>query len=218
MKSWKTLLSDKRWLLLFGILAFALFATWCESRMRRGQPQPNTAQQNTRQDSDERRENRREGRPAPRQLPDEFEGTTDVVEQLKPDPALAGPAILRQIRTRTQEDDADRVIFDFAGDTPPGFRVEYVDKLTRKCGSDELKITGGTWLLVRLAPAQARNEAGRTTIEGIEFNEDLKVVKFIRPVCEADGQIEWLIEVSERKPYRAEPLPEPARLVIDIKH
>lgn len=217
MKSWKTLLSDKRWLLLFGILAFALLATWCESRVRRGQPSPNTAQQNTRQGSDERREIRREGRQPPRQLPEEFEGTTAPVEQLKPDPAPAGPVILRQIRTR-QQDNADRVIFDFAGDTPPGFRVEYVDKLARKCGSDELKVLGGTWLLVRLAPAQARNESGRTSVEGIEFDEDLKVVKSMRQVCEADGQVEWLIEVGERKPYRAEPLSEPARLVIDIKH
>jgi hypothetical protein len=124
---------------------------------------------------------------------------------------------LRQIRTGGH-DDFDRVVFDFEGDTPPGFRVEYVDKLTRKCGSDELKVLGGTWLLVRMTPAQARNESGRTSVGNIEFDEDLRLVKLIRPVCDADGQLEWLIEVPDRKPYRAELLPEPARLVIDIRH
>jgi hypothetical protein len=216
MRSWKTLFSDKRWLLLLGIVAFALLATWCESRMRRGQPSPNTAQQNSRQDADKRREERREEHKPPRQLPEEFEGTLLAVEQLKPDPAPAGPVKLRQIRTREQGD-SDRVIFDFEGDAPPGFRVEYVDKLARKCGSDELKVLGGTWLLVRMTPAQARNEAGRMTVGGIEFDEDLKVVKSMRQVCESDGQVEWLLEVTERKPYRAESLTEPARLVIDIK-
>lgn len=216
MRSWKTLLSDKRWLLLLGIVMFALLASWCESRMRRGQQQPNTAQQNTRRDQDEG-DKRREQRPPPRQLPENFEGTLLPVEQLKPDPAPTVAVALRQIRTR-QQNDADRVIFDFEGDAPPGFRVEYIDKLTRKCGSDELKVMGGTWLLVRVTPARARNESGRTTIGGIEFDEDLKVVKHLRQVCESDGQLEWLIETTERKPYRAESLTEPARLVIDIKH
>lgn len=210
MRSWKNLLSDKRWLLLLAIVAFALLASWCESRMRRGQqqPQPNL---------EERRENSREPRQPPRQLPEEFEGTTSVVERLKPDPAPTAPVKLRQIRTGAH-DDFDRVVFDFEGDVVPGFRVEYVDKLTRKCGSDELKVLGGTWLLVRLTPAQARNEAGRTTVGGVEFDEDLKIVKHVRQVCDADGQIEWLIEVNERKAYRAEPMPGPARVVIDIKH
>lgn len=211
MKSWKTLFSDKRWLLLLGIVAFALLASWCESRMRRGQV-PNVAQDNNRE-----RNARREGRPPPRQLPEEFEGTTNAVEQLKPEPPPPSTVRLERVRSGAH-DEFDRVVFDFAGDTPPGFKVEYVDKLTRKCGSDELKVLGGTWLLVRMTPAQARNEQGRTTIGRVEFDEDLKVVKLIRPVCDADGQIEWLIEVADRKAYRAEPLPDPARLVIDIKH
>jgi hypothetical protein len=150
-------------------------------------------------------------------LPDEFTGTTDAVEQLKPERPLPAAVALRKVRSRQQED-FDRIVFDFEGDAPPGFRVEYVDKLTRKCGPEELKITGGTWLLVRLTPVHSRNEAGGTTLGGIEFDEDLAVVKYMRQVCDAEGQAEWLIEVKERKPYRAEVLTEPARLVIDIKH
>lgn len=219
MRSWKTLFGDKRWLLLFAILAFALLATWCESFMRRGKP--GVAQQNVNRESGERREGRREGqrgdRPPPKQLPDEFEGTTAAVEQLKPDPAPSGTVKLERIRT-FEHADADRVVFDFEGETPPGFRVEYIDKLTRKCGSDELKVMGGTWLLVRMTPAQAHVESGRTSVEGMELDQDLSVVKLIRQVCDADGQLEWMIEVTERKPYRADTLNDPARLVIDIKH
>jgi hypothetical protein len=215
MKSWKALLADKRLLLVFAIILFALLASWCESRMRRGE-QPRPAQNNGQLAAERRRE---QGEP-PRQMremPEEFEGATAAVEQLKPDPAPAGPVTLRKIRTG-DHDDFDRVVFDFDGDTPPGFRVEYVDKLTRKCGSDELKVLGGTWLLVRMTPAQSRDESGRTSFRGIELNEDLTVVKFIRPVCDAGGQLEWIIEVADRKPYRAAMLREPAQLVIDIKH
>lgn len=214
MKSWKTLFSDKRWMMLFGIVAFALFATWCESRFRRGQQQPALAQQNNRNSGERRRDQQRQ---QSRQLPEEFEGSVAPVEQLKPDPAPSAPVTLQRIRTG-QHDDFERVVFDFEGDTPPGFRVEYVDKLTRKCGSDELNVTGGTWLLVRMTPAQAHLESGRTSVGRVEFDDDLKMVKNIRQVCDADGQIEWMIEVADRKPYRAEPLSEPARLVIDIKH
>lgn len=215
MKSWKTLFSDKRWLLLLGIVAFALLATWCESRMRRGQ-QPPIAQQNNR-DGNEGRGERREGRPPPRQLPEEFEGTTNPVEQLKPEQMPPAPVILWRVRTG-ENDYSERVVFEFEGETPPGFRVEYIDKLTRKCGSDELKVMGGTWLLVRMTPAQAHNESGRSTVGSVQLDQDLKLIKLVRQVCDADGQLEWLIELRERKPYRAEIIPGPARLVIDIKH
>jgi hypothetical protein len=216
MKSWKSLLSDKRWLFLSGILVFALLATWCESRTRR-EPQP-AAQRNGGPDSGAQQEAPdAQRRQQPRQLPEEFAGTTSAVEQLKPDPAPTAPVTLRKIRTG-QHDDFDRVVFDFEGETPPGFHVEYIDKLARKCGPDELKMADGIWLLVRMTPAQAHQESGRTSLGGIEFDENLQVIKDIGRVCDADGQTEWLIEVDGRKPYRAETLFEPARLVIDIKH
>jgi hypothetical protein len=219
MRSWKNLLNDKRWLFLLGIVAFAVLATLGESLFRRGQ-KPNVALQQRQLEADERheRERQREQRRAAQPpLPEEFAGTTDAVERLKPDPAPAGPVMLRRIRTGGH-DDFDRVVFDFDGDVPPGFRVEYVDKLARKCGADELKVTGGTWLLVRMTPAMAHLENGRTSVGGVEMDEDLKLLKLVRPVCDADGQLEWMIEVTERKPYRAEPRMDPARLVIDIKH
>lgn len=212
MKSWRALLSDKRWLFLLGIVAFAIFASWCESSRRRVQS-PDMAQRNIRASG----EQRRAPRPPPKELPDEFAGTLDASEQLKPDPAPAGIVNLRQIRT-SERDGYDRVIFDFTGDTPPGFHVEYIDKLARKCGADELKVMGGTWLLVRMTPAKARDESGRATVGNVKFDEDLKVVKLIRQVCDAEGQLEWMIEAGDRKPYRAELLLDPARLVIDIRH
>lgn len=211
MKGWKTLLNDKRWLFLLGIIAFAIFASWCESSRRRNQP-PSVTQKNSRESGE-----RRAPRPPPRLLPEQFEGTTAAVEQLKPDAAPAGNVTLRQVRTG-ERDNYDRVVFEFGGDTSPGFRVEYIEKLTRKCGADELKVMGGTWLLVRMTPAQARDEHGRATVGSVEFDEDLKAVKLVRQVCDADAQLEWMIEVNDRKPYRAELLTDPARLVIDIKH
>lgn len=212
MISWKNLLNDKRWLFVLGILAFAVIASVAERFMRSGQ-QPNAVRLQQRREADEKGERR----PPQPPLPEEFTGTTDAVEKLKPDPAPAGPVTLRRIRTGGH-DDFDRVVFDFEGDTPPGFRVEYINKLARKCGADELNVTGGTWLLVRMTPAQAHVENGRTSVGGVDMDEDLKLVKLVRQVCDAGGQLEWLIEVPDRKPYRAEPRTDPARLVIDIKH
>lgn len=212
MKSWKTLLSDKRWLILLGIIAFAVLASWCESRTRRGEVPRNVAG-GAEQNSGERRAEKRD-QP---QLPEEFEGTTAAVEQLKPEPAPTGPVTLKRIRTGAH-DDYDRVVFDFEGDAPPGFHIEYVDKLTRKCGSDELKVAGSTWLLVRLTPALAHAESGKTSLYGMEFDEDLSVIKGVRQVCDTEGQLEWLIEVADRKPYRAVMRTEPARFVVDVKH
>ncbi|HEY0384910.1 MAG TPA: hypothetical protein VGC64_02820 [Pyrinomonadaceae bacterium] len=213
MKSWKSLFSDKRWMLLMGILAFALLATWCESRTRR-EPQP-VAQKEGGTESAAGRDAKRQQQP--RQLPEEFEGTTAVVEQPKPEQAPATPIILRRIRTG-QHDDFDRVVFDFESPTPPGFHVEYIDKLALKCGLEELKTSGRLWLLVRMSPALAHQESGRTSLEKIEFDEDLQLIKDIRGVCDSDGQLQWLIEVTDRKAYRAEALFDPARIVIDIKH
>jgi hypothetical protein len=215
MRSWKNLLNDKRWLFLLGIIAFAVLATFGERLFRRGEKLNDAALLQQRRDEERRERNQRSAAQPP--LPDEFTGTTDAIERLKPDPAPGGPVMLRRIRTGGH-DDFDRVVFDFEGDTPPGFRVEYVDKLTRKCGADELKMAGGTWLLIRMTPALAHMENGRTSVGGVEMDEDLKLIKVVRQVCDADGQLEWLIEVPDRKPYRAEPRMDPARLVIDIKH
>lgn len=211
MKSWKSLFSDKRWLLLLGILAFALLATWCESRTSREPPPAAQKEPGT------GREGRDANREQQRQLPEEFEGTTAAVDHPKSEQAPAIPVTLRRIRTG-QHDDFDRVVFDFESPTPPGFHVEYIDKLALKCGPEELKTSGSIWLLVRMTPAQAHQESGRTSLDKIEFDEDLQLIKDIRRVCDADGQLQWLIEVGERKAYRAEALSDPARVVIDIKH
>ena len=210
MKSLRSFLGDKRWLLLLALLGFALVATWCERAWRSDVP-PNVLQERAREN--ERDDRRREEEP----LPDEFPGTIERVAREKQG---GEPAVLRRVRTGEREL-FDRVVFDFSGgrgEQVPGYTVEYVSELTRKCGTDEVKVSGGTWLLVRMSPARSRDERGRSSVEGVSLDDDLSVVRQVRPVCESGNSVEWLIETDSRRNYRAAERHDPTRLVIDIKH
>jgi hypothetical protein len=71
---------------------------------------------------------------------------------------------LLEVRTAAH-DEFERIVFAFGPGPMPGYRVEYVDRPVRQCGSGEVvDLPGDAWLSIRLEPAQAHTEEGKPTV------------------------------------------------------
>ncbi len=144
-----------------------------------------------------------------------FVGTTAVTNRVK---ARAPQAAIRAVETSAQAG-YDRVVFEFAGDSVPGYHVEYATKTVRRCGSgDPVTVKGAGRLIVRFEPARAHDDQGQPVIER-ERALGLPAVAEMKLICDFEGQIEWVLGVTAAAaPYRISEQLAPARLVLEIRH
>ena len=141
-----------------------------------------------------------------------FSGTTEATEKQRAD---APVAVLREVRAASQEG-FDRVVFELDG--MPGYRIGYEDRPVQ-CGSGEpVEVAGAAWLQVQLLPAQAHTEAGEPTVQQRERHLDLPVLKELESTCDFEADVTWVLGLASRRPYRAQELAGPARLVVDVGH
>jgi hypothetical protein len=160
--------------------------------------------------------------PPPRPTPpsasgegERFDGVTGTSERQR---AGIKPVTLREVRA-AQNEGFDRVVFEFVGDGASGYRVEYMDPPARQCGSGkDVAIAGAALLRVRLLPAQAHDEKGNPTIKDRERKVDLGVLRELEQICDFEGQVEWVLGLASRTPYRVLELSSPPRIVVDVKH
>lgn len=142
-----------------------------------------------------------------------FAGTTAVTQR-----ALAGApqALIRAIEPSTHIE-YDRVVFVFDGDVP-GYHVEYATRPVR-CGSgDPVSVHGAGQLLVRFEPARAHDEQGRPSLPARERALGLAALTEWKLICDFEGQVELLLGVTTKAPYRMSEQLGPARLVLDVQH
>lgn len=149
--------------------------------------------------------------PAP---PPSAEWTAGVREVGRP---RAEVGVLRGLRV-ARNDGFDRVVMEFAGGQVPGWRVEYVDRPVRQCGSgEEVEVAGDAWLHIRLTPAQAHDDAGNATLQQRERRYNLPLVRELEIVCDFEGQVEIVLGLSAPNEFRVTEVPSPARLVVDVR-
>ena len=126
-------------------------------------------------------------------------------------------ATLRAVRAARQEG-YDRVVFELEG-SAPGVHVEYVDRPVRACGSGEpVPLPGDAWLEVRLAPAAAHSEDGRTTVTERRRDLSLPVVLTLATTCDFEAVVTWVLAVRSPERYRVQRLARPTRVVVDVRH
>ena len=126
-------------------------------------------------------------------------------------------ATLLDVRTAAHPE-YERIVFGFGEGVVPGFRLEYIDRPVRACGSgDVVELPGDAWLSIRLEPAQAHTEEGRATIADRARVLDYENMKALRMICDFEGQVEWVVAASAPQRYRTLELKAPNRLVVDIK-
>ena len=144
-----------------------------------------------------------------------FAGSMNAVRRARPG---RHPAILRAVRLAPHAA-YDRVVFEFAGDSAPGYEVEYADRPIRRCGSgDTVSLMGTGYLVVRFEPAQMHDERGNPTVARREWTPRLRAANEIKLVCDFEGQVEWVLGLPARRRYRVLETAAPARVIIDLRH
>ena len=146
-----------------------------------------------------------------------FAGTTAPVHRARPIQPGVPPALLRAVETSSGPG-YDRVVFEFAGDSVPGYHVEYMTAPVRRCGSgNPVALAGAGRLVVRFEPARAHDERGNPSPAERERATGLPALKDMKLVCDFEGQVEWVLGVAAAAPYRVSETTAPARLVVDIR-
>lgn len=127
------------------------------------------------------------------------------------------PVTLRDVRVGVNQG-FDRVVLEFLGSGVPGYRVEYVDRPVRHCGSgDPLQLAGDAWLLITLRGTQAHTDAGQATVQSRERRLQMPIVKELEFACDFEGVVEIALGVSSPNRYRVVELQNPTRLIIDVQ-
>lgn len=145
-----------------------------------------------------------------------FAGTVGPLRLVR---RFAPPAILRRVTT-AGDSGYDRVVFEFHGDSAPGYAVTYSDAVVRRCGSGEpVTPAGAGTLLVRLDPAQAHDDSGRSTLPRRAWapTPALAVVRELMIVCDFEGQVEWALGLAGKRPYRVLTGLRPPRVIVDVR-
>ncbi|HVF91371.1 MAG TPA: hypothetical protein VNH22_15005 [Blastocatellia bacterium] len=146
---------------------------------------------------------------------DDFEGTAGPTEKRRKGQY---PLVLREVRTAAHPN-FDRVVFEFEGDALPGYKVEYLVKPARQCGSGDAAAVEGDGLLgVTFTPAQAHTDSGQASVKERERHPNLKTLKELEIICDFEAEVAWVLGLSAPNRYRVVERANPARLVVDIKH
>lgn len=151
-----------------------------------------------------------------------FKGTVAPVQRIRSLLPYAARPVLRAVQAERgggTTPSYDRVVFEFTGDSVPGYRVQYTTGPVQRCGSgDRVAVAGTGRLLVRFEPAQAHDEQGNPTpsLAARHSAPGLTAVREMTLICDFEGQVEWVLGIAAQAAYRVSELTGPARLVLDV--
>lgn len=160
------------------------------------------------------------GTPSP--APDPMEsaewtaGVTTAPERLETPSPLP---VLTALRTGTHPG-YERVTVEIGGEATraPGYRVEYIDRPLRECGSGrQIHPIGDGWLELRIEPAAAHTEAGQATLESAPIDVDGPLLLRIYRTCDFEGVVTLVLALAAPNPYRVATLTDPTRIVLDVQ-
>lgn len=142
------------------------------------------------------------------------EWTAGVRDQVR---TVRMPVTLRDVRVGVNQG-FDRVVLEFLGSGAPGYRVEYVDRPVRHCGSgDPVQVAGDGWLLITLRGTRAHDDQGQATVQERERRLRMPVLKELEFTCDFEGVVQIVLGVSSPNPYRITELQNPTRLIVDVQ-
>jgi hypothetical protein len=143
----------------------------------------------------------------------------DAFTMFSVDKFNTGPAQqVTQTDVRVGEHDGyDRMVFEFAGDDLPGYRIEYVSAAAQ-CGSGmNVPLQGSAILEVSFNNTVAHDLSGPTVVNS-NPTPGFPMLKELRGVCDFEGIVQWAAGVGSMQPFRVFELSSPTRLVIDVRH
>jgi len=144
------------------------------------------------------------------------EATTDPKEG----PAVGdGVALLTDVRA-ARNAGFDRLVFEFAGDDLPQWRVQYAEGPFTEDGSgNPVEVEGDFFLEVHMEGGTGFDgETGQETYTGpaaVPGRGTVRVVEVVR-TGDFEAVMNWIVGTNRGVPFRVTTLTEPSRLVIDL--
>jgi hypothetical protein len=134
-----------------------------------------------------------------------------------------GPvALLTDVRQAAQPG-FQRLVFQFAGDTPPQFRVGYVDPPARQPASGNPVPTAGAAVLeIQAEPASMADFSGDTFTMTYDGPRQLQLdgpgagVELVL-LGDFEANLHWAVGLDRKVPFAVATLTNPSRLVIDLR-
>jgi hypothetical protein len=148
----------------------------------------------------------------------EFEGTRDTTYVSA---EATSSVLLADVRV-ARRDGYDRVVFEFDGDSLPGYAIEYVNEVTHCASGYPVEVDARHVLRVQIAPAAAHEfddaDQRHSTVDSSEHLNGFDSIAHSRLICDHHGGVEWAIGTTDELPYRSQTLRQPGRIVVDVLH
>ena len=132
-------------------------------------------------------------------------------------------ALLGNVRV-ARNDGFDRVVFEFTGDALPEWEVAYQDgPFTSDGEGAPVAVDGGAYLRVLMRGASGFDmDTGQQTYDGGDRIDGTasgaeQVVEVVR-LGDFEAQMEWIVGLDEKVPFKVTTLTGPTRLVVDVAH
>lgn len=134
-----------------------------------------------------------------------------------------GTALLKAVRVG-RNDGFERIVFEFAGTSVPGYRVQWVDGPITADGSGEpVDVTGDAYLEIVMEPASGVDlSAPQLTIvydgpDRIPVSGQTRLITDLVRTGDFEAVLSWVAGTTEKVPFRVLRLSNPTRVVIDLE-
>ena len=134
-----------------------------------------------------------------------------------------GTALLKTVRVG-RNPGFERIVFEFAGTSVPGYRVQWVDGPILADGSGEpVDVTGEAYLEIIMQPASGVDlSAPQLTIvydgpDRIPVTGQTELITDLVRTGDFEAVLSWVAGTSEKVPFRVLRLSSPTRVVIDLE-
>ena len=112
----------------------------------------------------------------------------------------------------------DRIVFNIEGLHEPTYTIKYKQPPFSECGSGmNVPVSGHAWLDIRFKVAQTHTDAGQATVPN-RINVNCSNLRRIDKLCDFESDVELVVSLDAKKPYRVVEIQDPTKLIIDIKH
>lgn len=130
----------------------------------------------------------------------------------------ASQAVLDGVRVAAhREGGYDRFVLEFSDDLPD-WTVQYPTDPLHQCGSGHpIELEAPTPLQITLRSAAAHDQEGNATVEERTLEPGLQMLRSARLTCDFEGEVEWVLGLAGRAPFRVMALSGPSRLVVDVR-
>ena len=130
----------------------------------------------------------------------------------------AGQVVLQDVRVAAHRDGGyDRFVLEFSGGLPD-WTIQYPSAPLHQCGSGRpIQLDASTALQITLRSAAAHDQQGNATVRQRTLEPELQMLRSARLTCDFEGEVEWVLGLAGRTPFRVMALDDPSRLVVDVQ-